>query len=352
MGVDIRWGTYTDPSSKIVYEGPYTFGVSKYEVGESPSNAEKVFAVLTATEGNSPSAVNMYDSCVLSVGYIQLCEKHGLTSKLLGEFPEHTLEPIHRFFEERNPQAHLSYSKDLRRKGFRFGTDDAWQHRRQVFFGGSYGHKGDWLPSSVQYAENFIRAMVAVLENPLNIPVQKAFVLQLMNKFLLPQSSDLHGSLASHGLEGAIRALLVSFAGNNPTRCEEAVAKTLPLVRVHGIGSPRWHKPLVHNLVKMHGIPIYTQRYEKVRAVINALYNVELPPLEVSTTVQSIQTGLQHLGYDLGPAGVDGKLGHKTRKAFKALLSDQGLPNMDIESTTAVALLRGLVETELRSELQ
>lgn len=62
----IGWGGYAD------WEGPWYRGSVPYALptDREPTFIEKVGAVVTATEGGCLDAINMYDRCVLTVGFI------------------------------------------------------------------------------------------------------------------------------------------------------------------------------------------------------------------------------------------------------------------------------------------
>ena len=65
----VRWGSYGG------YEGPYCPGLMKIPVADPDSPLEyKIASVIGATEGGHYDAVNMYDRCILTVGYNQWCD--------------------------------------------------------------------------------------------------------------------------------------------------------------------------------------------------------------------------------------------------------------------------------------
>jgi len=100
-------------------------------------------------------------------------------------------------------------------------------------------------------------------------------------------------------------------------------------------------------------IAIYPHRYKAIRPVVEKLYGVDLPdhadelkkwtqsmemdPVEPEviydeapkeptfTTVREIQRLLFDMGYDLGPSGVDGWEGRKTKEAVRTFQGLNGL---------------------------
>ena len=90
---DIKWGSYKG------FEGPYYHGKWPIEIIDSPTKNEKIVLAITATEGGTYDAVNMYDSCIMTVGIIQWCDRWNLVTKMLGYIsnklgPERIRKPL------------------------------------------------------------------------------------------------------------------------------------------------------------------------------------------------------------------------------------------------------------------
>ena len=82
----VSWGEYNG------YEGPFLQGTTPLILSESPTDAQKILAVVTSTEGGRADAINAYDRCIISAGFIQLCENSiNGCSNLLGAIAEHSL---------------------------------------------------------------------------------------------------------------------------------------------------------------------------------------------------------------------------------------------------------------------
>ena len=64
---EIGWGEYKG------YEGPYFRGIQGLTpvMRDDPTPLQKIYYVITNTEGSNYSAINMYDQMILSVGAIQ-----------------------------------------------------------------------------------------------------------------------------------------------------------------------------------------------------------------------------------------------------------------------------------------
>ena len=156
----------------------------------------------------------------------------------------------------------------------------------------------------------------------------------------------------SMGWTGAMRAIYLSFAGNLPS----VASKQLDL-GVKSTDKAKWSKDWCIHIAKQltfgPKIAIYPHRYKAIRPVVERLYGVDLPdmaedlkkwtsgmdmePTEPEviydealkeptfTTTREIQQLLFDMGYDLGPAGVDGWEGRKTKEAVRTFQGLNGL---------------------------
>ena len=148
--------------------------------------------------------------------------------------------------------------------------------------------------------------------------------------------------LANEGWVGALRAAYLSFAANLPSVANSMIQKapTSGLTK----WSDDWCIAILKQLTFGPNIAIYPHRYESIRPVVEKLYGVNLPdfakdlqawqaahgidptnPTPSFTTTVEIQTELIAEGYDLGPAGADGKDGPKTHDAVRAFQTAHGL---------------------------
>src|SRR5512135_3183037 len=82
---EIGWSSYQN------HEGPFFIGKVPYVPPQNPDFLEKCMSVVTATEGGHYDAINMYDSCILSVGILQVCERIFGVSAMLRKCTQYDL---------------------------------------------------------------------------------------------------------------------------------------------------------------------------------------------------------------------------------------------------------------------
>lgn len=344
----IGWGGYGG------YEGPYFHGTRKFQLPADPSANAKMVAVVTATEGGSANAINMYDRCILSVGYIQWCEADFLCSKLLGVIAERDLgllTPLQPALVEsaaiftKMPRGVWRFSfKDAR------GEVDTSTEQKQLFLLNSSGLKGTWEAddgASKAHAKLWAASWANLLDQDEADAAHIDYTAGRIQSFAMPNAKAalFDDPTPSEGWAGALRAGFLSFAANNPAKAGEHLGialKTAPGPK----WSPDWCIHILKELTFGPEITIYPGRYGKIRPVMEQLYGVDLPdfaedlqkwtddvtggdtPVEGEPTfmaVQEVQDFLVTLGYDLGPAGADGKMGPKTTTALRTFQGLQGL---------------------------
>lgn len=351
---DIRWGGYDK------WEGPYFYGTRKYSAPPPATVAEKMFDTVIRTEGGAPDLVNMYDRCKLSGGYFQWCESpYLLTTKLLNHIAS------------RNPALMDPLRPALEASGAEFSPDakGSWRFRidgfaiespalqEKVFFGGATGRKGSWKSEEQKDLARLWAASVAnVLSDPAAEKIQIEYSMPRMMGFVDPSARRIlfDDELESEGWIGAVRTGFVSFAGNLP-----AVASTQLAIAADRSSSrkwsPEWCVEVLKQLTFGPNIAIFPDRYDKIRPYLEKNYGVDLPDFaddlqafrtgmgggpEMYTVLEMQQT-LIGLGYDLGPAGSDGRMGPKTKEALMAYQRSRGLkPDGVMGPLTRNALLK------------
>lgn len=349
---DVVWGSYQD------HEGPFFRGTRWFQLPAKATEDQRLVAVMTAVEAGKADAINGYDRCIISVGYIQLCESPWFgTSGLLGAIAERDpslLDPLKPALEASNAE----FRKTARgRWRFHFrdprGEVDTAEEQQQLFLLTSTGHKGTWGEASKAHAKGWVAALANVLDQDVADEVQMDYVAARMKGFATaPARRILFDDTPWTGWAGATRAIYLSFAGNLP-----AVASQQLEAAVQEHPGPKWTKDwcihITRRLTFGPNIAIYPARYDAIRPVVEKLYGVDLPDfadelrtwatdmgvdpntttwwdvtddrVPTLTTVREIQQLLVDLGYDLGPDGADGQMGPRTKAAIVTFQGLNGL---------------------------
>jgi hypothetical protein len=276
---DIGWGAYR------TFEGPFYRGKQKFLTPANPDFLDKTLTVLTATEGGTYDAINMYDRCILSVGLIQWCEAHPQcsVSNMLGRCIE--LDPF--MFDNQLKKFPTKARFYKNKKGqYRFHVNEkeveTQDAQRLLFFGSpSVGGKGTWTPETTLHAKKVAAWFANIWEIPLFRSVQGAFTKAKIEVFAMPEARKIlfnaHGTANQDSWAGALRAAFYSFAGNLP-----AVAnRTIQAAAAH----PDWTRSDdadkfrigLQAMTFTAGVDIYPHRYEAIAPVLNRIFNIQAP---------------------------------------------------------------------------
>jgi len=361
----IKWGSYRK------WEGPYFHGSRKFSLSEEDAAKPsfRAFDVITRTEGGAPDAVNMYDRCIVSVGYIQWCEAaYFLTSGLLGHIADHgpagILDPLKPALEASG----ADFKRTARGKWrFHFrdgrGEVDAKTEQQQLFLLHSSGLRGSWDGESKAHAKLWTACLAEALSNLEAERLQVKYTVARLKWFVTKGAREIlwGEDRPDEGWTGAVRTGFLSFAGNLP-----AVAAKHLEIAAKAAAAPKWSKDwciaVLKELTFGPKIAIYPGRYDKIRGPLERNYGVDLPDFASELkaweaefdaehgpelgepsfrTVEEVQQLLSDMGYDLGPAGVDGRMGAKTKDA---VMTFQGLNGLSADGIvgprTRAALLR------------
>lgn len=350
---NIGWASYD------VYEGPYYLGQSKFELPDNPSLADKILATITATEGGSWNAINMYDRCIVTVGLIQWCESGQYSvSDMLGfamARDRSLLAPL----EHVMAVANVEFKKNAKGR-YRFffrddrGEVDRTEEQRQLFLACS-GRKGAWTPEARDWAKKWAAALAEVYAEPNAILSQRDYTTPRLYGFALPTAMALFKEPEAKGspIGQAFICAYLSFAANNPARADASLQDALKTWNTQNgpKWSPRWFNHVLERLTFASGVTIYPHRYDSIRPVLERLFGIDLPDrsaeLQGLLSPVEIQDILVHvLKYDLGKSGpkgdgVDGQWGKKSTAALADFerrngLDGDGLP----DKNTNAALLK------------
>jgi hypothetical protein len=273
---DILWGRYK------TREGPMFGGVRKFTLSENPSDNEKYIAVLTATEGGY-DAINCYDSCILSVGLIQLCEVFFLVSNMLGFVAETlgtdaVLVPLKPALDAAN----ATFRKNPTNGKWRFAFNDergevtSAARQRELFLSCS-GDIGSWTPESKAYAKLWAASMANVFATDDACRVQLDFLMKRIRSFVLADAAKIiFDGGVDEGWKGAFRAGFISFSANLPSTAQKQL-----LTFTSSTTSEKWSSDWCIGALKQltfgPAIGIYPIRYDKIAPLLKRLWKVELP---------------------------------------------------------------------------
>jgi hypothetical protein len=360
---DVGWGKYQN------YEGPFFRGTVDFALPNQLDDNACYLAVVTATEGGHADAVNGYDRCIVSTGYIQLCEaSYYLTSNLLGAILDKRPSLLDILRPALDASGASFKRNDKNRWRFFFNDDrgevDTAEEQKQLFLLNSDGTIGSWDDDSKAHAKLWASCLATLLADPDAVSAQIPFVAQRIRAYAMPnaQRTIFSNTFPSIGWVGALRAAYLSFAVNLP-----AVASKQLDLALQAAPGPKWSRDwclsIIRQLTFGPKIAIYPHRYDAIRPVLERLYGVDLPdfaaeldqwhtdmdtatqvvPAENEPTLitpKELQQTLINLGYDLGPAGADGRIGQKTLSAIRTFQRLIGLPDDGIVGPkTRAALL-------------
>lgn len=343
---DVGWGSYRE------YEGAVYWGrETPLQPFSNPTENQKFVQVLTKTEGSSLTAVNAYDSCIVSVGLFQWCERVYATSSLLGKIAEkdpNLLLPLQPALRASN----ASFSKNGK-GNWRFffkdarGEVDNLPEQQSLFLLHSNGLKGSWDAESKEHIKLWAACLANTLAPEEAAKVQVEFCADRVKNFATPSAKAiLFDGLPSDGWVGALRCGYLSFAGNLP-----AVASNMLDIALKTAPGPKWSPDWCIHILKQltfgPQIAIFPTRYNAIRPSLESLYGVNLPDFAPELQAwkasmapgvdpptkdepdffdtKEIQAFLIGLGYDLGPAGADGKMGKKSMDAIRTFQGLNGL---------------------------
>lgn len=329
----IGWAKYSN------FEGPFFRGVQGWREPADMTEKDRWLSVITATEGGTWDAVNMYDSCIVTVGLIQWCERGMFgVSNMLGE--------VAKVEGGRDVLALLPCPYRLDRGQFRFvhpdgGLVDTENRMREVYLGGQcnpdvasamLGRIGTWTTDQKAYARTWAAAFANVFSHEPARVAQRNYTVDRLDSFFTAGARKILWDGSEGPTQRMMRAAYLSFAANMPAWADGTL-KRVAENPGPSKWSDEWCRKVLAALTFERRVAIYPHRYNRIRPVLERLYGVDLPDMAIELqraqdagaymTVLDIQTALAVMGYDPGP--LDGKEGPKTRAAVRAFQSDRGL---------------------------
>lgn len=354
---DVRWGGYKE------FEGAYFLGTKQFRLPGGADENHRILDVITTTEGGTADAINAYDRCIVSVGYIQWCEaSYFLTSKLLGRLASHD----RRLLDPLAPALEASRAEFVDVGGgkwrFRFREPrrdiDTAVEQQELFLLHSNGQRGTWDDESREHVKRWVACLADVLADERAIALQVAYTAERVTSFATPSARALlWDGTPDAGYPGALRAAFLSFAANLP-----AVASKELATAASTLSAKKWSRAWCVGVLKQltfgPKIGIYPQRYQRIRSKLEANWGVDFPDMFAElatfeaedatpegepplTNAVEVQELLIRLGYDLGPRGADGRVGAKTRDA---IMTFQGLHGLKPDGLLGPRTRRALLD--------
>lgn len=366
---DIGWASYGG------YEGPFFRGNAPFRMPEEPTEAERRMRVITATEGGNYNSYNGYDKCDCTLGLIQWCD-HGQYSvcDMLGYTADRDpvlIQPLEEWCE----RIGVTFKKNHRGRWRYFFLDsrgevDRTSEQDQLYHLNSTGHVGTWDPESRTHAKKFAATLATIYLDERAQSAQVDFTVARLEWFVAKSVRDIWEGAPADELGRAFQAAFLSYAANNPSWAARWLRHADTTYRGSERYSLGWLCHVLKNLTFGPAIAIYPHRYNAIRPVLEKLYGIDLPDMAKElgewvrangrpVAVQEIQRHLDALGYDLGPSGIDGVIGKKTRAAlrtFQALvgLEQTGYPDPATRDalTTAVEALSSMKTSVESAEMR
>lgn len=336
---EIGWSSYQN------YEGPFFIGKVPYSAPANSDFLDNCIQVVTATEGGHYDAINMYDSCILSVGIIQVCGRIGELTSMLGACAAYDLGTMRTAFASlpvpadlrQNPQgAWQFYLLDGR------GFVTTQQQMQALWLCGATGIKGQWSPAQKAQAKQVAATMSSIWDSPGLQTGQREFVKPRLMSYVMPRAkATLFSNPNQSGYAGALKAAFISYAANLPAVADRYLSLAA--------ADPKWTTAsdqdkftmAMEKIVPGPHVTIWPERYSTIQPVLQKLFGVKIPTLQEIlnnhpspppppsdpdlTTTKGIQQFLINHGYDLGPSGADGLWGAKTEAAVKKFQLDHKL---------------------------
>jgi hypothetical protein len=246
---------------------------------------------------------------------------------------------LHEFLAELNASLVRTGFQNWRFTTQKDGNIDTIDKQRDFFFLNARGTLGSWDDDSKAYAKRWASILATMFEDDLTKEYQLTYTLARLDKFVLPGARGLNPRSMAHGEKlndwaNAGYAAYLSFAANNPLMAFKMFQEHS---KEHGFRptDKDWVIGLLKQLTFGPKFTIYPERYNKIRPVLEKNFAVDLPDFSyelyrwqqmagidpadppeyrLDSTLE-VQKALLTLGFDLGPAGADGKFGPKTRQA-------------------------------------
>lgn len=350
---DLIWGEYGG------FSGYAFWGRYRYILPLNHTVEQRRYAAVSSTEGACSDSTNCYDRCGLSGGRYQITElcSGWLVSVLLGKIAVEAPEALTKMREAAAVRGYTFVNEPSRWSAWNWRDSGGLISRdaaaaRRFFNHDCDGRRGSWVRGDVNAnaIAPLILGYISIWDNLAARDIQDAFMISRMAGFVMAQSRWILDVKPSNPIIEASQAAFLSFSMNNPTiasRILDKVQKETP----YKLGTMDWLVYYLRTAVYESGIVFYPERYGShknpghgLRIALEKLYGIDLPDFAEDlkdwnakmnavtvrdlSTVAAIQQALIDLFNDpklLGPAGVDGKFGPKSKMALMAFQRNNNL---------------------------
>jgi len=321
------------------------FGKVKVNLRDNDQFEYVALHVTSAAEGN-PDAIQLYDSCICSIGSAQWCSKYPNFVRML-LFVEKKCPGSLQKLKDHMGQIGAEFDEKhscFLHNGLLVMTD---QQRRDLFLAGGTGIEGSWTEEQLERAYNWVLAYANCPweEEPV-WQAQIDFAASTLHEYVRPEAEWLFQMTADPWIL-ALRAAYISFAVNNPKKAAMQLNIARQKAPDSGLseGTPSWVIEILRSITWDSGLDLWKHRYNAIRARLEKSFNVDLPDFadelrnaaslgEIMSPTE-IQMALLKLKYDIGNSRVDGIIGRKTKAAIMEFQRRNGLPvDGDVDDET------------------
>jgi len=274
----VIWSSYEN------FSGPMIIGVHKFVLPDNPSWEEKLVAVITATEGGHYDSVNMYDTCIVSLSLIQLCDsQYFMSTALLGHIAETCgIEAVTGPLAKALKLSNATFEKMTANKWrFKFLDERGWvdtaSKQRDLCLKSS-GKKNEWTDEAKEHAKTWAVCFADIWDNENARKEQLKYVASKAEKFVMNDAKKiLWDDTPNEGWVGALRCAYISYSANLPAVANSQLKKALEAEPMLEKWSPEWCTNIMKYLTFGGEIKIYPVRYNAIRPVLEAMWGVTLP---------------------------------------------------------------------------
>jgi len=280
---DCRWGSY------MQYEGPAFYGGRPVTLKPNSTFVEKVVAVVAATEGKFAS-INMYDSCIVSVGIMQYCERSsGKVTEMIGEVANSLgVEYVNTKLADALKISGAVFKKNasgvwkffLLRDGKELEVNPGNSSLQQQLYLGCDGKKGNWTSASRNQARIWCAGIASLWESQDACDVQYKFCCDRILKGYTTNTAKtaLFNDVNSpdNGWGGALKAICVSYAVNRPVDAEKMLVLGMSRSK-YTKWSKGWCLDIIRTFASDSGIGLWPIRYNSIRKTVETAFGIVLP---------------------------------------------------------------------------